>query len=243
MKHAHENPTEFKKRQNDARVKLAYDDVMHIGAWSKISGLAQEPLRKFNEIPADKISKWTITLHDINATYYDEVSTAINVFLIDLQSENTNGNQMTVVVLNGYKMKFVESIKQAKMDAIRELRKERHDIAVENLKKDIDKVKGEVTSTTPTEGSEESDQHKRKKDLLIRLQTKLQQMQKRQSSSEDEEHQFRGGGPEEGETDAETGEGRGTSVDTLAGKYRMDLWGDGRKRTQTRVSDLSLKYL
>jgi hypothetical protein len=97
----------------------------------------------------------------------------------------------------------------------------------------------------PTEENEESDSNKRKKVLLNRLQNRLERRQAVQKTrapkgeeSEDEE-----GNPEEGKPDGETGDSRGNPVDRLAGQYRMDLWGDGRQRTQTRVSDLSLKYL
>jgi hypothetical protein len=140
MKDAHDNPTVFMKKKNHARVKLSYGDVRNIGAWSKISSLAQEPMRTFHEIPEDKINDWMKTLHQINATYYHDVANALNIFLLELEAEETNEHPMTEVDLNRYINELVLSIKEAKRDAIRELRKEPRDKAVAKLQHRIEQV-------------------------------------------------------------------------------------------------------
>jgi hypothetical protein len=88
-------PTFFAKMKNHARNELSNGDVKHIGAWSKISHLAQQQLRASNEKTEVEIDDWMKILHHINAQYYHDVADAMHVFLIEVKTEEASGNKMT----------------------------------------------------------------------------------------------------------------------------------------------------
>jgi hypothetical protein len=248
MKHAHENPTTFKSKQNKARVELAFGDVKNMGAWSKISSVYQQQLKTFNEIPEDKINNWVRLLHEISVAYYHEVGTAMHGFLREITSQEIN--ETTLVELNESKNNLFLAMKEAKRNAIRNFNNAKRDKTVRKLQKEIAYFQKQVDENSSPEGNEDPILHK-KQNRLERLQKQLERMQGRQNSrsqSGEESQAEKDDFPGLDETDEEKGgndypPAGPQAGGSQAGQYRMDLWGDRRQRTQARVSDLSLKYL